>query len=182
MQKMSEKGKIFLAGLEGVSLKIYLDSVNVRTISVGVTKTEIPNINEWPWDKQITMREAMDLFEKALGRYEKAVLDTLKVSIPQHKFDALVSICYNIGVGGLKGSTFMKRINAGASDDQVGAAMMMWTKAGGKVLKGLVNRRTKEVNLYKTGNYGDGTAVLIDVNPKTHKPIYKKTIKVSDYL
>lgn len=114
MQKMSQKGKIFLSGLEGVCLTKYLDSVGIWTIGVGATRTEIPDIANWSKDKAITIEEAFELLNKSLVKYEKAIIDTLKVDIDQNQFDALVSIAYNIGTGGLRGSTFMRRINAKA--------------------------------------------------------------------
>ena len=56
---------------------------------------------------------------------------------------AFVSLSYNIGVGAFCKSSVVRRFNAG---DKVGAcdAILMWNKAGGKVVQGLVNRRQKE--------------------------------------
>lgn len=112
--ELSKEGKIFLVGLEGICLSLYLDSVNVRTIAIGATVSEIPNIAELPWTYSITMKEAFELLDKSLGKYVRAINNALKVNIKQHQFDSLVSICYNIGTGGATGSTFMKRINAGS--------------------------------------------------------------------
>lgn len=112
---MSRKGKMFLAGLEGICLTKYLDSVGVWTIGVGATKSEIPDLASWPKDKALTIQECFSLLDKSLKKYEKAVDDALKVDVTQEQYDALVSICYNIGTGGLTKSTFMKRINALAS-------------------------------------------------------------------
>lgn len=112
--ELSEEGKIFITSLEGICLNLYLDSVNVRTIAIGATVSEIPNIAELPWTYSITMKEAFELLDKSLGKYVRAINNALKVNIKQHQFDSLVSICYNIGTGGATGSTFMKRINAGS--------------------------------------------------------------------
>lgn len=182
--KTSLDGKIFIMSLEGISLQLYLDSVNVRTIGPGLTRSEYPDINTWPWSKTITMQEAMDKFSVSLKKYEDAVNKTLKVAVNQNQFDALVSICYNIGTGGMANSTFIKRINSKSPDSQIKSAMMAWVKAGGKTLQGLVNRRTKEVNLYLYGYYGNGTVNLFPVNPITHKPQYAKgkQIDVKKYL
>ncbi|MBP8236036.1 MAG: lysozyme, partial [Rhizorhabdus sp.] len=51
-----------------------------------------------------------------------------------------MSFAYNVGVGALRGSTLLRKLNAG---DFAGAAeqFLVWNKAGGKVLAGLVKRR-----------------------------------------
>lgn len=177
--KTSDKGLIFLTGLEGVCTNLYLDSVGVRTIGVGATVSEIPNIKQLPWSYEITIQEAFDLLKKSIVKYENAVNKALTVEIAQYKFDALVSICYNIGIGGLAKSTFIKRINTGCADDAVCVAIMMWNKP-----KEILGRRQKETGLYRTGNYGDGKANHFPVSSTSHKPVYSKgkIIKVEEYI
>ncbi|KQD16250.1 lysozyme [Acinetobacter baumannii] len=67
--------------------------------------------------------------------------------LTQNQFDALVSLAYNIGSGAFKGSTLLKLLNKG---DYKGAAdqFLVWNKAGGKVMKGLVRRREAERALF----------------------------------
>jgi lysozyme len=64
--------------------------------------------------------------------------------------DALVSFSFNVGLGTLQRSTLRQKHNRG---DYKGAAeeFLKYTKAGGKVLKGLVNRRNDERALYLGG-------------------------------
>lgn len=63
---------------------------------------------------------------------------------------AATLLTYNIGVGGYCGSTAARRFNAG--DTKGGCdAFLMWNRAGGKVVQGLVNRRTYERRLCLTG-------------------------------
>ena len=73
----------------------------------------------------------------------------VKVPLNQNQFDALVSFTYNVGVGALKQSTALRKLNAG---DYAGAAdaLTMWTKFKGKVLAGLVRRRKEERALFLT--------------------------------
>ena len=61
----------------------------------------------------------------------------------------MVSLCYNIGPTGFKNSTVVRKLN---DNDYSGAsnAILMWNKAGGKVSKGLVNRRNAERELFLT--------------------------------
>ena len=68
--------------------------------------------------------------------------------ISQSQFDALVSFAYNLGPNSLKSSTLLKKVNANPSDPTIKDEFLKWTKAGGKVLKGLVLRREAEAALY----------------------------------
>jgi lysozyme len=98
-------------------------------------------------DAAITESQALELLANTLGNYEKAVNDYVKVPLTQNEFDALVSFTYNLGAGNLLSSTLLKKLNAG---DKAGAANQfdVWTKAGGKVLQGLVTRRAAEKALF----------------------------------
>jgi lysozyme len=66
----------------------------------------------------------------------------------QREFDALVSLAYNIGLGNFGGSTLLKKHKA---NDKAGAAAEFgkWRMAAGKVMKGLIRRRTAEAALYR---------------------------------
>ena len=171
MLKCSEKGLVEIAGHEGICLSPYLDSVGVWTIGVGATKSEIPNLNSA--HTAITVPQAIDLFKKSIVKYENGVNKALKVSVTQEQFDALVSICYNIGVGGLSGSTFIKMINNNSPMTKIVDAIMMWTKP-----KEITARRRKEAKLYSTGQYSNnGKALVFPVN-STHRPVYSKGLSV----
>jgi len=62
------------------------------------------------------------------------------------KCNAIVDFAYNLGVGRLQTSTLKRKINA---NDWDGAKeqLMLWTRGGGKVLPGLLKRRTAECAL-----------------------------------
>lgn len=110
--EMSLAGMVELMGLEGICLSPYYDSVGVVTIGVGATRSEIPGLSMS--HPSITMKEAIDLFKKSIIKYTDPLNRALKVRVTQQQFDALASITYNIGVGGMQKSTFMKRVNKGA--------------------------------------------------------------------
>jgi lysozyme len=176
---ISKKGITELWGHEGICLRPYLDSVGVWTIGMGATASEGIDIKSMSKTDYISMQYALDLFNKGIVKYENAVNKALKVPISQEQFDALVSICYNIGVGGLTKSTFMKRINAGNSLYSISQAIMMW-----KIPKEIIARRAKEAKLFTTGQYSNnGMALQFDTNGVGKVQYSKgKMIKVSDYL
>lgn len=176
---ISQKGKIEIFGHEGICLRPYLDSVGVWTIAGGATASEGIDIKSMDKTKYITMEYALELFEKGINKYVNAVNKALTTEVNQEQFDALVSICYNIGCGGLAKSTFIKRINAHEPSSAVSAAIMMWNKP-----KEITTRRAKEARLFKDGVYSNGgKALLFDTNGDGKVQYSKgKIINVADYL
>ena len=96
----------------------------------------------------LTHQQVVDLLGGDLRRYEETVRNSVTVKLSQNQFDALVSFCFNIGQGAFKSSTLLKRVNAMQWDD-VPHQFSRWNKAGGRVIKGLVNRRNKEIELWE---------------------------------
>ena len=101
------------------------------------------------WDRVLSADEIDEILRKDLNRFEQGVLRLIKVKLTQGQFDALVSFSFNVGLGNLQNSTLRMKLNRG---DYEGAAeqFLVWTKAGGKVLKGLVIRRTHEKEMFES--------------------------------
>lgn len=146
--KISEKGLSMIERFEGCLLKASNKLDGVWTIGYGQTGSY--------YGKRVrrgmttTKAEAHAwLRDHSIKTYEDAVTQAVKVPLNQHQFDALVSFAYNVGVGALKQSTALRKLNAG---DYAGAAdaLTMWTKCNGKVLAGLVRRRKEERALFLT--------------------------------
>jgi len=130
-----------LKKFEGCKLKAYRCPANVCTIGYGHTNgAGAPMVND---GMTITQAQADDILRLDIVKFEVAVTDLVKVKLTQNQFDVLVDFAYNAGVGNLKSSTMLKKINSGDLD-AVPAELMKWTKGGGKVLSGLVRRRQAE--------------------------------------
>jgi lysozyme len=101
------------------------------------------------WDRVLSATEIDEILRKDLNRFEAGVLRLIKVKLTQGQFDGLVSFSFNVGLGNLQNSTLRMKLNRG---DYEGAAeqFLVWTKAGGKVLKGLVIRRTHEKEMFES--------------------------------
>jgi lysozyme len=101
------------------------------------------------WDRALSADEIDEILRKDLARFEAGVLRLIKIPLTQGQFDALVSFSFNVGLGNLQNSTLRMKINRG---DYKGAAeqFLVWTKAGGKVLPGLVKRRTHEKEMFES--------------------------------
>jgi lysozyme len=139
---LSAIGEAVLIAREGRRLKAYRDSVGVWTIGIGHTSAAgAPLVTA---GLTITSAQCDAIFERDVQTYVAAVRKGLKVAVSQNAFDALVSICYNIGPGAFAGSTFLKRINAG---DTAGAydAILMWKKP-----TAIIRRREAEAQQFAT--------------------------------
>jgi GH24 family phage-related lysozyme (muramidase) len=99
------------------------------------------------WTKTLTLEDVHALLKKDLVRFESWVCRLCPVNLTQPRFDALVSFAFNLGAGGLQRSSIRMKHNRG---DFEGAAdgFLLYTKAGGKVFQGLVNRRKDERAVY----------------------------------
>lgn len=99
--------------------------------------------------RAINAAEAESILAAALGSYEQGIVSLLKRPVSDNAFSALVSFCYNLGVGTLGKSTLLKLLNDG---DMAGAAdeFLKYNKAGRppEVLPGLTKRRAAERTLF----------------------------------
>ncbi len=143
----SKKGIELIAYFEGFSSKPYLCPAGIPTIGYGTTM--YPNARDVRMgDKHITKEEAMSILKYQVDRnYGYAVNRYVQKTITQNQFDALVSFAYNLGVGALKSSTLLKKVNQG-KNKKASIEFLKWDHAGGKKLAGLTKRRKAEKKLY----------------------------------
>jgi lysozyme len=112
----------------------------------GMIRKEFPLAPEH--NRVWTKPELEARFKNLLGSFERGVLRLApNLSGRQGAFDACVAFSFNVGLGNFQRSTIRQKI--GRKDwDGAAEAFMVWTKAGGKVLKGLVRRREAERALF----------------------------------
>jgi len=145
--KIDENGYKLITQFEGLSLKPYLDSINVPTIGYGNT-FYLNGKKVTMLDKPITKNEALEMFKVIADGFARQVEKKLTKPVNQNQFNALVSLAYNIGVGNFYKSTLLKYVNLNPNDGNIAKEFLRWNKAGGQVLNGLTNRRIKESALY----------------------------------
>ena len=138
--KVSQDCVELVKHFEGCEDTAYLCPANVWTIGYGRTR----NVKEG--DRITEPQAERDLLEE-LEEFKHQVLNSVKVELKQNELDALTSWTYNLGVGNLKSSTLLKKLNAG-NKSEVPAEMIRWNKANGKVLAGLTKRREAEAELW----------------------------------
>jgi len=100
------------------------------------------------WDRVLSMGEVDAILAQDLGRFERGVARLCPAVLGhQGRFDALVSFAFNVGLGNLQRSGLRMKTNRGEFEDAA-EEFLKWTKAGGRVLPGLVKRRNDERALY----------------------------------
>mgnify|MGYP005994161553 CR=1 FL=1 len=132
---------------EGCKLKAYKCSAGVWTVGYGLT-TSAGFIEVGP-NTTITQAEADWYLEKTIEKFLAQIEPAITASINANELGAFTSLAYNIGPTAFRKSSALRHFNAG-NKDKVPNALRMWRKAGGKVVKGLVNRREAEVDLFLT--------------------------------
>lgn len=130
---------------EGLRLVAYKDIVGVPTVCYGETYGV-------KLGDRHTKAECDDMLLASLKKHERGMRKCLvnPDAIPAQTYVTFVSLTYNIGVGAFCRSTARKRLNRGDYEGACNAATW-FNKAGGKTIRGLVNRRTAEHKLCLKG-------------------------------
>ena len=140
-----EVGLPYVGKWEGLRLDAYLDRIAsppVWTVCYGETKGVTGGMS-------FSKRQCDDMLARELLSYRSRLHraftpDAKATRLPVHRDVAYTSLAYNAGVSAISKSTSVRRLNEG---DIVGGcnAIGWWNKAGGRVIRGLVNRRTEDV-------------------------------------
>lgn len=154
--ELSQNGLELLKRWEGFEPRVYHDSAGFLTIGVGhlLTRSEMTSGKITvggivvKYADGLTDNQILGLLAQDVGPAEKAVADRVTVNLTQNQFDALVSFAFNVGIGAFSGSTLLKQLNQKLYNE-VPAQLARWTRAGGRVVPGLVNRRNKEIALWR---------------------------------
>ena len=144
--KTSPKGLQLIKKYEGYKTTPYRCPAGLYTVGYGHL---IGNGLQLPdeWNRTFSRGEIDELLRTDLARFERGVLRYCTVYFTQSQFDATVSFSFNLGLGVLQRSTLRQKLNRGDYDG-VSKEFLRYTRAGGKVLKGLVRRRQAEYNLF----------------------------------
>ncbi|MEO0485262.1 MAG: lysozyme [Pseudomonadota bacterium] len=128
----------------------YLDIVGVATLCYGETRGV--ELGDRATDQQclnmLKRRLSLDFRE---GLHRSFTTKTKETRLTPERDAAYVSLAYNVGIYGAGRSTATRRLNAGNIAGGC-RAIGWWNKAGGRVVRGLVNRRAEEVALCLRGS------------------------------
>jgi len=164
--KISKQGIALIKHFESYEMKAYKCPAGVWTIGWGFTRVNGLKIKKG----DIMTLKAADLeLIKQLKIYENVVKKVIIINkINQNQYDALVSLCYNIGGSSFRKSDIVQLVN---SRNFIGACKIfnLWSKAAGKRSKGLLRRRMSERNLFCSW-----PNPIVKVVPQNYKIVYKE--------
>ena len=138
--------KMHRVGADG-RVYAYHDMVGYPTIGIGhlLSKVKYEDLSKY---KSMTIAEAHELHVADLNKFATGVENLVTADISDNEFGALVSLAFNIGLGNLKTSTLLRKLNAGMSKAEVSAEFPKWNRAGGAEVRGLTRRRLAEKDLF----------------------------------
>jgi lysozyme len=171
-KKINEGGISLIEQFEGFKPRKYLDPIGLPTIGFGTlidTEQE-----QYLLTATLTKQQARELLRKDLLYYEKEVAKLVTSKVNSNQFSALVSFAYNLGRENLRRSTLLRLVNGNPNNNKLlrvselkdnavkkflqekGLStvniitywILVWNRAGGRTLNGLLNRRWAESILY----------------------------------
>ena len=146
--KVSKEAIKLIKHHEGVRNKPYQCPAKLWTCGVGHLigdgKTLPPE-----WNRTFTNEEIDAILAADLRRFELGVSKMLpNVPLRQHEFDAIISFCFNLGLGCFQRSTIRQALLRG-DKTQAMESLVKYCRAGGKILRGLQLRRLDERALFE---------------------------------
>lgn len=144
--KASKKCLEMLAHHEGVRQKPYRCPAGLWTVGVGHLIGDGHSLPD-SWNRTFSLEEVYAILAADVTRFERGVERFITTPLRQCEFDALVSFAFNLGLGTLQKSTLRQKLNRGDKEGAV-ESLLKYNKAGGKILKGLDNRRKDEASLF----------------------------------
>jgi lysozyme len=155
-QRLSKKGRDFLIAQEGVRRYAYNDSAGHATFGVGhllhIGPVNADDRRTWgtpAHPKSLAL--VHEVLRKDLLKYEAAVRRAVGRRMWQHRFDACVSLAFNIGRGGFERSTVAREIRQARKGfgRRAADAFLLWRQP-----PELLPRRKRERALFLHKRYG----------------------------
>jgi lysozyme len=133
---------------EGVRNRPYRCPANLWTVGVGHLIGDGKSLPD-SWNRTFTEAEIDGILKSDLRRFELGVHKMLpNVPLRQHEFDAIISFCFNLGLGCFQRSTLRQALLRGDKKAAM-ESLVKYCRAGGKILRGLQIRRLDEKALFE---------------------------------
>ena len=145
---VSERGIKLIKHHEGIRNRPYRCPAGLWTVGVGHLIGDGKSLPQ-SWNKLFTKEEIDAILKRDLRRFELGVRKMLpNVPLRQSEFDALVSFCFNLGLGCFQRSTIRQALLRGDKKAAM-ESLLKYCRAGGKILRGLQIRRMDEKALFE---------------------------------
>lgn len=136
----------FLKKWEGYEKTIYKDIGGIETVGYGFTDPQILKKYANGISEKQAEVELANILLNNLHQIKKILSET---KLNHHQLAALLSFTYNIGINAFQRSTLCKVIRANPNDKQgVTEQFLRWKYVNKQEVRGLLNRRKAEVDLY----------------------------------
>ena len=133
---------------EGVRSRPYRCPARLWTVGVGHLIGDGKLLPD-SYNRIFSQEEIDGILKSDLRRFELGVSKMLpNVPLRQHEFDALVSFCFNLGLGCFQRSTIRQALLRGDKKAAM-ESLIKYCRAGGKILRGLQIRRLDEKALFE---------------------------------
>lgn len=166
--KTSQNGIDLIKKFEGCRLDAYKCPAGVWTIGYGHTAGVTCGQKISPAQAEAYLRADLEKYEKKVEKYES------RYRWAQNEFDAMVSFAYNLG------SVDKLTANGTRSKAVIAEKIMLYNKAGGKVLAGLTRRRQAERELFLSVEKGNGVGAAGGAACKIERPTLRRGSKGAD--
>lgn len=167
---ISKKIFRFLKGYEAFASTSYLDSGGVPTIGYGITdsnpywNTLFPECTE--------EKASRVLAETLFNTYATPLYRDMQscgvdmATVKQNHFDAFLSLAFNGGLGAVTSSPMYAKWIVNKNDGTIVNDWATWyiRDNNGTVLQGLIDRRSKEIEIFQNNNYIFKPIGLVDSN------------------
>jgi lysozyme len=148
--KIDQAGIDLIEQWEGLENEAYPDpATGGEPWTIGIGHTSAAGDPEVYPGLYVSDEEAHEIFRRDVTQYEDTVNRVCPGPTTQHQFNAMVSLCYNIGGGNFDGSS-VDRYHNEQDYNQAAESFLLWNKANGEVMQGLINRRESEKEHYET--------------------------------
>ena len=145
---VSKAGIALIKHHEGVRSRPYRCPARLWTVGVGHLIGDGKLLPD-SYNRTFTQEEIDGILKSDLRRFELGVHKMLpNVPLRQHEFDAIISFCFNLGLGCFQRSTLRQALLRGNKKAAM-ESLVKYCRAGGKILKGLQIRRLDEKALFE---------------------------------
>lgn len=126
---------VIIAPWEGKRNDPYLDIVGVPTVCYGETNVQM---------RRYTDAECEGMLARSIQMHLSDVERCIHRPLTVKQWAAVASWTYNVGAKAACNSTLVRQINAGLPASTWCRQLLRWNRAGGRVVRGLTNRRQAE--------------------------------------